>query len=131
MRSRYTAYTLARIDYISATHDPRTRASHDAGQAREWAEKSEWLGLEILATDAGGVDDTEGTVEFIARYRVDDEQHEHRERSFFVKRDGVWYFSDGKILGPRQRRLEAPKVGRNDPCPCGSGKKYKKCCGRP
>ncbi|MCL2318567.1 MAG: SEC-C metal-binding domain-containing protein, partial [Treponema sp.] len=24
----------------------------------------------------------------------------------------------------------APKVGRNDPCPCGSGKKYKKCCGR-
>jgi preprotein translocase subunit SecA len=23
-----------------------------------------------------------------------------------------------------------PKVGRNDPCPCGSGKKYKKCCGR-
>jgi uncharacterized protein YecA (UPF0149 family) len=25
----------------------------------------------------------------------------------------------------------APKVGRNDPCPCGSGKKYKKCCGSP
>ncbi|MBQ4347646.1 MAG: SEC-C domain-containing protein [Firmicutes bacterium] len=24
---------------------------------------------------------------------------------------------------------EAPKIGRNDPCPCGSGKKYKKCCG--
>lgn len=27
-------------------------------------------------------------------------------------------------------RREEPKVGRNDPCPCGSGKKYKKCCGR-
>lgn len=27
------------------------------------------------------------------------------------------------------RRTE-PKVGRNDPCPCGSGKKYKKCCGK-
>ena len=27
-------------------------------------------------------------------------------------------------------RREAPKVGRNDPCPCGSGKKYKKCCGK-
>ncbi|MGB4418274.1 MAG: SEC-C metal-binding domain-containing protein [Bacillota bacterium] len=27
----------------------------------------------------------------------------------------------------RQRRVK--KVGRNDPCPCGSGKKYKKCCG--
>ena len=27
-------------------------------------------------------------------------------------------------------RREEPKIGRNDPCPCGSGKKYKKCCGR-
>ena len=27
-------------------------------------------------------------------------------------------------------RRETPKVGRNDPCPCGSGKKYKHCCGR-
>jgi uncharacterized protein YecA (UPF0149 family) len=25
--------------------------------------------------------------------------------------------------------IAPPKVGRNDPCPCGSGKKYKKCCG--
>ncbi len=30
----------------------------------------------------------------------------------------------------KQIKLEHPKVGRNDPCPCGSGKKYKKCCGR-
>ena len=30
--------------------------------------------------------------------------------------------------GARVQR-DAPKVGRNDPCPCGSGKKYKKCCG--
>jgi len=27
-------------------------------------------------------------------------------------------------------RKQAPKVGRNDPCPCGSGKKYKRCCGK-
>ena len=27
-------------------------------------------------------------------------------------------------------RREEPKIGRNDPCPCGSGKKYKKCCGK-
>ena len=27
-------------------------------------------------------------------------------------------------------RRESPKIGRNDPCPCGSGKKYKHCCGR-
>ena len=27
-------------------------------------------------------------------------------------------------------RRDAPKIGRNDPCPCGSGKKYKNCCGK-
>ena len=34
---------------------------------------------------------------------------------------------EGKV---KQIRLEQPKVGRNDPCPCGSGRKYKKCCGK-
>lgn len=31
---------------------------------------------------------------------------------------------------PETYKREGPKVGRNDPCPCGSGKKYKKCCGK-
>jgi uncharacterized protein YecA (UPF0149 family) len=31
---------------------------------------------------------------------------------------------------PKTVTREMPKVGRNDPCPCGSGKKFKKCCGR-
>jgi preprotein translocase subunit SecA len=38
--------------------------------------------------------------------------------------------SQGAVEQPRSTvRREAPKVGRNDPCPCGSGKKYKHCCG--
>jgi preprotein translocase subunit SecA len=36
-------------------------------------------------------------------------------------------FDDADDTTPYKR--ESPKVGRNDPCPCGSGKKYKKCCG--
>ncbi len=40
-------------------------------------------------------------------------------------------FSGGGQAGPRRPvQRQAKKVGRNDPCPCGSGKKYKKCCGR-
>jgi uncharacterized protein len=31
-------------------------------------------------------------------------------------------------LAPAQVAQESPKAGRNDPCPCGSGRKYKKCC---
>lgn len=37
------------------------------------------------------------------------------------------YWFDLRV--PDTVRREAPKVGRNDPCPCGSGKKYKQCCG--
>ena len=130
MRSRYTAYTMARVDYITQTHDPKSRAGLNPDETRKWAKESEWQGLEIRSTSAGGPDDETGTVEFIARFLQDGTDHEHRERSSFVKRDGVWYFADGKVLGPVTVRSAGPKVGRNDPCPCGSGKKYKKCCGR-
>jgi uncharacterized protein YecA (UPF0149 family) len=40
--------------------------------------------------------------------------------------DLVWDEDDGPALEPVR---SAPKVGRNEPCPRGSGKKYKKCCG--
>jgi SEC-C motif domain protein len=129
MRSRYTAYTMARIEYISETHDPKTRDQHDPEEARGWAEGVEWQGLEILNTDAGGPEDKKGIVDFVARFENEDGEQEHRERSTFVKRDDRWYFADGKPLGPATVRRESPKVGRNDPCPCGSGKKFKKCHG--
>jgi len=35
----------------------------------------------------------------------------------------------GDDAGVKTVRRDEPKVGRNDPCPCGSGKKYKKCHG--
>jgi SWIM/SEC-C metal-binding protein len=35
-----------------------------------------------------------------------------------------------KLLKPAKPQKAKEKVGRNDPCPCGSGKKYKKCCGK-
>ncbi len=57
MRSRYTAYCKKNIYYITETHDPKTRKSHDPDQAREWAESSEWLGLEIVSVEGGAADD--------------------------------------------------------------------------
>jgi SEC-C motif-containing protein len=128
MRSRYAAYVHARIDYITQTHDPSTRANHDEEAARAWAEDAEWMGLEIVSTEAGGPDDARGEVEFIARYRNDEGEQEHHERSEFRKQNGAWYFTRGDVIGLQPVRRESPKVGRNDPCPCGSGKKHKKCC---
>ena len=126
MRSRYSAYTAEAIDYLGETHHPRKREEFDEASALAWARDSEWLGLEIVLTEDAG--DDEGYVEFKARYTRDGTTITHHERSRFVKIDGRWYYDDGRMLAEPVKRA-GPKVGRNDPCPCGSGKKYKKCHG--
>ena len=54
MRSRYAAYVRGAIDHVVGTHDPRTRAQLDAEAAAKWSRETQWLGLEIIATDRGG-----------------------------------------------------------------------------
>lgn len=129
MRSRYVAYTLSKMDYILSTHDEETRDELDMNIANEWASKSTWLGLEVVSTEAGGEKDDNGLVEFKARYRVDGKRQQHHELSEFVKREGEWFYHDGKAPKIAQIR-NTDKIGRNDFCICGSGKKYKKCCGK-
>ena len=129
MRARYTAYTQIQMDFIEKTHDPKTRRDIDMQASREWAETTKWQGLEIIETKQGGVDDEFGTVEFKATYETDEGLHHHQELSQFHKRDGVWFYSDSTHTPGKTVVRGEPKVGRNDLCPCGSGKKYKKCCG--
>lgn len=130
MRSRYTAHVKAAADYVYDTTHPRKRSGVDRDQVLEWSRTSEWLGLEMVAAEAGGPEDETGTVEFVARYRQKGQHHDHQEVAEFAKKDGRWYFVDGKAPKTVQFVRQGPKVGRNDPCPCGSGKKYKKCCGK-
>ncbi|MCP4599354.1 MAG: YchJ family protein [Proteobacteria bacterium] len=130
MRSRYTAYANGHFEHILRSMHPKHRKEFDEDAARTWSEKSDWQGLEIVSCEAGGEDDTEGVVEFIASYSQDGEQEEHHEIAEFSRVDNKWYFVDGKIVGNEPYIRPEPKVGRNEPCPCGSGKKYKKCCGR-
>ena len=121
MRSRYTAYARRDAAYLLASWHPDTRPaaldfSHDA---------TEWAGLAIVRQEAGAAGDAEGVVEFVAACRQGGMTRRLRESSRFVKEAGVWLYWDG-ILAPD---VPAAKPGRNDPCPCGSGQKYKKCCG--
>ncbi len=129
MRSRYTAYAMNSIDYLYKTSGARVQKEFDAASSKRWAESSVWTGLDIVRTEKGGVDDDDGVVEFIAHYSIKDQPFDHHEIASFKKINGEWLFFDGKIVGPEPVRREEPKIGRNDPCPCGSGKKYKKCCG--
>ena len=128
MRARYSAYEKGAVDFIVSTCVRDDKHDIDIEATRRWSEKSRWLGLRILRTDKGGPSDAEGTVEFVATYVQDGLRDEHHEISHFVRKDGDWLFEEGEIV-PTTIVREGPKVGRNDPCPCGSGKKYKKCCG--
>ncbi len=127
MRARYSAFALGEIGYVEKTHHPETRDQFDVAETRRWSQESKWHGLEIVKTAKGSEHDSQGLVEFVAHYEFNGVKHAHHERSDFRKHDGVWFFYDGQIVQGTIVR-DQPKVGRNDPCPCGSGKKFKKCC---
>ncbi|MDA8124096.1 MAG: YchJ family protein [Deltaproteobacteria bacterium] len=129
MRSRYSAHAVQAIPYLLETIHPDFRGDWDEEGARTWSQSAVWQGMDVVAAEAGGPADEQGIVEFIARFSIKGEEMQHHERSVFEKIAGRWYFKDGEMMKPKQVRREAPKTGRNDPCPCGSGKKYKKCCG--
>ena len=129
MRSRYTAYAEHAVDYIINTCVHRGKDDIDPKSTREWSEQSTWLGLTIIATEKGGPADTEGVVEFEARYERGGLKDIHHERGTFKKQNGEWLYVDGHVA-PQTVVRTSPKTGRNEPCPCGSGKKYKHCCGR-
>ncbi len=129
MRSRYTAYVKRNYKHLEESLSAEQRADFSLKDARSWAESAEWLGLDILGTTGGGPDDTEGTVRFRARFRTDNQDREHLENARFGREDGRWVYTGVVEEKAEPVRRAEPKIGRNDPCPCGSGKKYKKCHG--
>lgn len=125
MRSRYTAYTKANIEYIVKTMQGVAAQGFDKEQARHWAEQAKWLKLKVLNTRR---DQDKGFVEFIATYLLNNKQQSIHEISEFQYINNHWYYVDGKHVEDSPSYF-SQKIGRNDPCPCGSQKKYKKCCG--
>ncbi len=128
MRARYSAYTKTEMDFVFNSTDPANREGYDHDGTRAWAENSEWLGLQIISTTKGNKGDTTGEVEFIARFKENGTLREHHENALFKCKEGIWYFSDGVMV--KAKPITVTKIGRNDLCPCGSGQKYKKCCGK-
>jgi SEC-C motif domain protein len=119
MRSRYTAFALSERDYLLASWHPDYRPPQLQLDA-----DIRWVGLEILATEQQG---NGATVEFEASLMSQGEVSAMRECSQFLRLDGCWFYTTGEQLAPR---LQPWKPGRNQDCPCGSGLKYKRCCGK-
>lgn len=128
MRSRYTAYATGVVDHVVRTTWPALQKGLDPKGIAKWSRDSTWQGLDIVKTERGGEADDTGLVEFRARYRDGTGDQVHHELAEFKRQDGHWFFFDGKPVKAPPVRV-APKPGRNEPCTCGSGKKYKKCCG--
>lgn len=128
MRSRYAAYVLGVVDYIKETSTGPALEGFDEAEAKGFIKEVKFLGLDILQTLRGGEADEDGVVEFVFHYSFKDKSYSQHEISHFVKKDGAWLFEDSEV-NPKGETVKVVKVGRNDPCPCGSGKKHKKCCG--
>lgn len=120
MRSRYTAYVLKNASYLIATWHPDCQPENWRESLQEGFATTDWQGLRVIGQQPGR-DEEEGFVEFAARFTETGQTQIHliHERSRFLRLKDRWYYIDGM----------KPQTGRNDACPCGSGKKYKKCCG--
>jgi len=93
MRSRYSGFVMCNERYLLETWHPSTRPSRV-----RFDERQRWLGLKVRATDAGREHDASGTVEFVARFKIDGKGHRFHEISRFEKVDGRWYYLDGQHL---------------------------------
>lgn len=121
MRSRYTAYCLGNADYLFKTHHPSQRTFEERMELAKSVKTTRWQSLTVLKTEKGQPTDVTGVVEFVAVYTHPEPGQLH-ERSRFKQQNHRWFYLDGQRLPPLKPR-------RNQPCWCGSGKKFKQCHG--
>ena len=124
MRSRYSAYVLRNAAYLQKTWDETRRPE----KIDFSIEKIDWLRLVITDTKKGGIKDSKGVVSFKAFFMQDGEEHVMNEISRFTKINRRWFYLDGVIKSMAKVSLQTNQ-GKNALCSCGSGKKFKRCCG--
>ncbi len=125
MRSRYSAFVLIKPEYIVKTTLPAQQDLLDIEAIESWAKETDWAGLEIVA-HTPKLGKRHAQVEFKAYFNTPDRLQAHHELSAFVKiknkadNNVSWYFLDPTV---------SIFVTQKQPCICGSGEKFKRCCG--
>jgi SEC-C motif-containing protein len=114
MRSRFSGFALQLSDYLLTSWHPETRPKQIKLDA-----DTHWRRLEILSANN---DDQFGNVHFRAYYQENQQWHLLEETSNFIFQNEHWLYHSGHYTPL------VLKPNRNDPCFCGSGKKFKKCC---
>jgi SEC-C motif-containing protein len=123
MRSRFSAYVIEDYPYILQTYASQQRSGLTVSQLADSAQGTQWLNLQVLAHHPKP---NTVQVEFKAFYLVDGQYYVMHELSDFVLEDNKWCYTTGLI----QKDSGEFVPERNSQCLCGSGKKFKKCCGR-
>lgn len=125
MRSRYSAFVLVKPNYIVKSTLPAQQKLLDIQAIENWAKETDWAGLEIV-THMPKLGKRHAQVEFKAYFKTNENLQAHHELSAFVKvtdkadNDARWYFLDPTV---------SMSVSQKQPCVCGSGEKFKRCCG--
>jgi len=119
MRSRYSAFALNNLSYIKNTMQGKAAQRFSEDDSNENQNRHHLLGLEVIRQIVDKKNPNHAFVEFRALHQFNDTFSVIQELSEFLRQDGKWFYVDGKIQ----------KSSVNDPCPCHSGKKFKKCHG--
>ncbi len=125
MRSRFTAHAINDFPYLHKTYAETKKTPYVED---EYGNDIAWTKL-VVNSHEPDIRPGVSHVDFSAYFSEDGRDGVMHEKSEFELVDGSWIFTKTLREGPAPVKA-APKVGRNDPCPCGSGKKFKKCCGR-
>lgn len=119
MRSRFSAFYMKNTDYIIATTMPSQQALLDKAALQAWADEMNWTHLEVVS-HTPKIGKRHAQVRFRAYFQDGEAEGCHEELSAFVKIEGRWYFIDPTV---------PIALTNKQPCLCGSGMKFKACCG--
>jgi len=97
MRSRYSAYVVANVNYLLNSHHPNTRPTKERKSILKWTKSLSWISLEIISKQKGQPIDKEGNVEFKALYMQNGKIECIHENSYFVKENNRWYYAPSAI----------------------------------
>ncbi|MDC1106183.1 YchJ family metal-binding protein [Prolixibacteraceae bacterium] len=129
MRSRFTAFSLGEVEYIIDTE--RLAKPNTSAGLKSWCDTVTYTKLDVLSSKELR---DKGEVHFKAYYKEGFEQTILEERSQFIKENDKWVYVSGNAKTQTVDAMNTissdRKMGRNEPCWCGSGKKFKKCCGK-
>jgi len=124
MRARFTAHVAHDFKFLHDSYRPTAGTPY---VAEKGAPTMQWTKLVVHAHELTDNPD-KAFVDFSAYGTEEGVEKVLQEKAEFHRINGTWLYTREARLGPAPYKSATPKVGRNDPCPCGSGKKYKHCC---